>query len=76
MKCLACPEAELGFHPIPSPESHTRIKSPNKQSYFLKYARQLNIGAPIILVGGNRNVERLEEIVSQGHADYIAMSMT
>jgi 2,4-dienoyl-CoA reductase-like NADH-dependent reductase (Old Yellow Enzyme family) len=73
-ECLARPQSELGFRPAPSPESHTRIKSPGKQSYFLKYACQLEIPVPVILVGGNRDVERLEEILSQGHADFIAMS--
>lgn len=73
-ECLARPESELGFRPVPSPESHTRIKSADKQSYFLEFAKRLNIGVPVILVGGNRNVERLEEIISQGHADFIAMS--
>ena len=73
-ECLARPESELGFRPVPSPESHTRIRSIDKQSYFLEYARQLNIGVPVILVGGNRNVERLEEIINQGHADFISMS--
>jgi len=73
-ECLARPESELGFRPAPSPESHTCIKSPDKQSYFLAYASQIDIGIPVILVGGNRNVERLEEIVKQGQADFIAMS--
>ena len=73
-ECLARPESELGFRPVPSPESHTRIKSLDKQSYFLEYARRLNVGVPVILVGGNRNVERLEEIICQGHVDFIAMS--
>ena len=33
--CLARPEDELGFRPVPAPESHTRIRNPEKQSYFL-----------------------------------------
>lgn len=73
-ECLVRPEADLGFRPVPSPESHTRIKAPHKQSYFLPYAALLNLGLPVILVGGNRDVERLEEIVRQGEADFIALS--
>lgn len=73
-ECLARPEVELGFRPVPSPESHTRIKAPHKQSYFLPYAAGLNVDLPVILVGGNRDVERLEEIVHQGRADFIALS--
>jgi 2,4-dienoyl-CoA reductase-like NADH-dependent reductase (Old Yellow Enzyme family) len=72
--CLVRSEQELGFRPVPAPESHTRIRSPEKQSYFLKYAEKLDLGVPVILVGGNRNIERLEEIVSQGKVDFIALS--
>jgi 2,4-dienoyl-CoA reductase-like NADH-dependent reductase (Old Yellow Enzyme family) len=71
--CLARPEEALGFRPVPAPESHTRIHSPEKQSYFLRYAERLDLDVPVILVGGNRDVERLEEIVRRGAADYIAL---
>jgi 2,4-dienoyl-CoA reductase-like NADH-dependent reductase (Old Yellow Enzyme family) len=71
--CLVRSEDELGFRPVPSPESHTRIRKPEKQSYFLKYAQSLDINIPVILVGGNRNIERLETIVSQGRVDFIAL---
>jgi 2,4-dienoyl-CoA reductase-like NADH-dependent reductase (Old Yellow Enzyme family) len=71
--CLARPEAELGFRPVPAPESQTRIGRAEKQSYFLKYTEKLNLNIPVILVGGNRNVERLEEIVRQGKVDFIAL---
>jgi 2,4-dienoyl-CoA reductase-like NADH-dependent reductase (Old Yellow Enzyme family) len=71
--CLVRTEEELGFRPVPSPESHTRIKRPDEQSYFLEYAERLDLGIPIILVGGNRDVERLEETVRRGKVDFIAM---
>jgi 2,4-dienoyl-CoA reductase-like NADH-dependent reductase (Old Yellow Enzyme family) len=61
--CLVRTEEELGFRPVPAPESHTRIENPEKQSYFLSYAEKLNLDVPLILVGGNRDVERLEEII-------------
>ncbi|MFX1251688.1 MAG: NADH:flavin oxidoreductase [Promethearchaeota archaeon] len=73
-ECLVRSEQELGFRPVPAPESHTRIKNPEKQSYFLKYAENLDLDIPVILAGGNRDVERLEEIISQGKVDFIAMS--
>ncbi|MHA2494290.1 MAG: NADH:flavin oxidoreductase [Candidatus Hodarchaeales archaeon] len=73
-ECLFKSEEELGFRPVPAPESHTRIRNPEKQSYFLKYAEQLDLSIPVILVGGNRDVERLEEIVNQGKIDFIALS--
>lgn len=72
-ECLARPERELGFFPAPSPESHTRLKSPEKQSYFLPYAEAVKLTVPVILVGGNRDVERLEEIVQGGRVDLIAL---
>jgi 2,4-dienoyl-CoA reductase-like NADH-dependent reductase (Old Yellow Enzyme family) len=71
--CLVRSEEELGFRPVPSAESHTRIGRPEQQSYFLPYAERLELSIPVILVGGNRDVERLEEIVVQGKADFIAM---
>lgn len=73
-ECLFRSEKELGFRPVPAPESHTRIKKPEKQSYFLKYAEQLDLRIPIILVGGNRDIEKLEEIVNQGKVEFIALS--
>jgi 2,4-dienoyl-CoA reductase-like NADH-dependent reductase (Old Yellow Enzyme family) len=71
--CLARPEEALGFRPVPAPESHTRINRPEKQSYFLPYAERLDLSIPVILVGGNRNVDRLERILQQGRVDLIAL---
>ena len=71
--CLVRSEEALGFRPVPAPESHTRIRSPEKQSYFLPYAERLALGIPIILVGGNRDVERLEAIVQGGQVDFVSL---
>ncbi|MBN1887806.1 MAG: NADH:flavin oxidoreductase [Thermoflexales bacterium] len=71
--CLVRPEQELGFRPVPAPESHTHLGSVRRQSYFLQYAKQLDLPVPVILVGGNRDIERLEEIVQQGRVDFIAL---
>jgi 2,4-dienoyl-CoA reductase-like NADH-dependent reductase (Old Yellow Enzyme family) len=71
--CLLRPEKELGFRPVPSPEAHTRLGRPERQSYFLPYAARLDLDIPVILVGGNRDIERLEAIVRQGQADLIAL---
>jgi len=73
MDCLVRTEEELGFRPVPIAEAHTRIGSPEKQSYFLKYIEAVDLSVPVILVGGNRDIERLENIVQQEHADYIAL---
>jgi 2,4-dienoyl-CoA reductase-like NADH-dependent reductase (Old Yellow Enzyme family) len=71
--CLARSAEELGFRPVPAPESHTRIHRPDQQSYFLKFAERLDVDVPVILVGGNRDVERLERIVRRGAVDLIAL---
>lgn len=72
-ECLFRPEEELGFRPVPAPESHTRLRSPERQSYFLRYTEQLDLPIPVILVGGNRDVERLEAILQGGKVDFIAL---
>lgn len=71
--CLLRSEAELGFRPVPAPESHTHINSPEKQSYFLKYAETLKLDIPVILCGGNRDIERLEAIIQQNKVAFISM---
>jgi len=72
-ECLIRPEEELGFRPVPSPESHTHIKKAGQQSYYLEYARLLKLSVPIILVGGNRDVEKLEAVLKDGQVDFIAL---
>jgi 2,4-dienoyl-CoA reductase-like NADH-dependent reductase (Old Yellow Enzyme family) len=72
-ECLFRSEEELGFRPVPAPESHTRIRKPEQQSYFLPYAELLDLPIPIILVGGNRDIESLEAIVQGGKVDFIAL---
>lgn len=72
-ECLFHPEEELGFRPVPAPESHTRIQKPDRQSYFLKYAKQLDLPIPVILGGGNRDIEKLEAILRDGKVDFIAL---
>ncbi len=71
--CLLRSEEELGFRPVPSPEAHVRLQRPEQQSYFLPYAARLDVDVPLILVGGNRDVERLEGIVQGGTVDFVAM---
>ncbi|MFW9836637.1 MAG: NADH:flavin oxidoreductase [Candidatus Thorarchaeota archaeon] len=72
--CLLRSEHELGFRPVPAPESHTRINDPENQSYFLKFVQNLDVSVPIILVGGNRNVDLFEKIVAQEKVDFIALA--
>jgi 2,4-dienoyl-CoA reductase-like NADH-dependent reductase (Old Yellow Enzyme family) len=44
------------------------------ESYFLKYARKLRVKVPVILTGGNRNVDRLEQLLRAGPPDFVAMA--
>ena len=71
--CLVRPESELGFRPVPSPESHTHLERPEQESYFLPLVERLNLRIPRILVGGNRNIERLEQIIRSGKAELISL---
>ncbi len=52
-----------------------RINS-DAESYFLKYAAELaqEVEIPVILVGGNRNFDKLEAIVNDTKIEYISMS--
>jgi 2,4-dienoyl-CoA reductase-like NADH-dependent reductase (Old Yellow Enzyme family) len=72
--CLIRSEKELGFFPLPIPEARTRINSLDKQSYFVRYAEKLALDIPVIVVGGHRNIETMEEIMSRGKVDFFALS--
>lgn len=72
-ECLTKTEKELGFRPVPAPESHTGITSSSKQSYFVQYAEKLDVRIPVILVGGNRDIERMEQIARFSNVDFLAM---
>ena len=71
--CLVRTEEELGFRPMPGAESHTRINSVDKQSYFYPYTENLHLSIPIVLVGGNKDVEHLERLLKNGRVDFMAM---
>ena len=56
--------------------SRPGIHSADKEAYFREELRAFKkrISIPLILVGGNRSFEVSEQLVSEGAADYIAMS--
>jgi 2,4-dienoyl-CoA reductase-like NADH-dependent reductase (Old Yellow Enzyme family) len=72
--CLVSTENELGFAPVPIPESRTHIDEPDKQSYYYSYVRDLRLPIKLILVGGNRNIEQMESIIQEGHVDFLSLS--
>ncbi len=45
-----------------------------EQSYFLKYAQKLRLGVPVILTGGNRSLERLEQIAKAGTPAFFGLA--
>ena len=72
--CLNRTQEELGFYPLPIPESRTRIKSLEKQSYYVGSAEGLDLNIPVIVVGGHRHVESLEEIIQRGKINFLSLS--
>ena len=71
--CLVRSEEELGFIPVPIPEARTYINTPERQSYFLNYVKNLKLSVPILLVGGNRNIEHMENILHEGHVSFFSL---
>ncbi|MFZ5643741.1 MAG: NADH:flavin oxidoreductase [Bacillota bacterium] len=71
--CLTRSEEELGFFPIPIPESRTRINTPEKQSYYYDYVKNIDLDLPLILVGGHRNIERMEKLLKEGKVDFLSL---
>lgn len=72
--CLASSEEQLGFIPVPIPESRTRIDTSDKQSYYYDYIKNIKVDLPLILVGGNRNVELMEKLLHEGTIDFLSLS--
>jgi 2,4-dienoyl-CoA reductase-like NADH-dependent reductase (Old Yellow Enzyme family) len=52
------------------------IRRKDQEAYFAPYARRIReaVSVPVILVGGLRSVERMEEAISEGVADLVSMS--
>jgi len=67
---------ELGWAPYLLPEARVNVTRREDEAYFLTGARVLKrrTQTPVILVGGLRSVERIEEILEEGAADFVALS--
>ncbi len=72
-EAMSLSDEELGFPAVPSLEAHTKMDSTDRQSYFRKYIEGIKTNIPVILVGGNRNMELMEGIITKGTADLIAL---
>jgi 2,4-dienoyl-CoA reductase-like NADH-dependent reductase (Old Yellow Enzyme family) len=66
---------ELGWVPAMLPESRMSIRSKDKEAYYLAYAREIRkvIAAPLILVGGIRSLDVVENILAEGSVDFVAL---
>lgn len=71
--CLMRSEEELGFFPVPIPESRTKINTAEKQSYYYDYVKNIGLSLPLVLVGGHRNIERMENLLKEGKVDFLSL---
>ena len=69
-------EQELGWKPFPIPEARVGIDSRDKEAYFWNNAKEVRkvVDVPIILVGGIRSLDTIEEVLAEGSVDLCAMS--
>lgn len=67
---------ELGWEPLPIPESRVDIRKKAQEAYFWENAREIGkaVDVPLILVGGIRSLAKIEEILAEGTVDFCAMS--
>lgn len=56
--------------------SHMGIKAGKNEAYFLEAAQALTeiVSVPVVLVGGLRSIEKIEEILSGGKIEYVSLS--
>jgi 2,4-dienoyl-CoA reductase-like NADH-dependent reductase (Old Yellow Enzyme family) len=74
---IACEIEKTGVNAIDISGTNpirTGIESVEKQSYFLPYAEHLNLKIPVILTGGNRSVESLEQIAEKGKVQFFGFA--
>ena len=69
------PVEQLGWQPGVLVEAREGIDSKDKEAYHLPYAREIKkvISVPLILVGGMRSLDLMEEVLEGKIADFIAM---
>jgi 2,4-dienoyl-CoA reductase-like NADH-dependent reductase (Old Yellow Enzyme family) len=69
-------EEELGWKPVPIPEARIGIKGKKQEAYFWSNAREIGkqLDITLILVGGIRSIDKIEEILEEGTIDFCAMA--
>ena len=67
---------DLGWYPAMNPESRLNINSKDKEAYHKVYAKEIKseIKIPLILVGGMRSLDVIDNILTEGIADFISLS--
>lgn len=50
------------------------VDDPTEQSYHAKYAKAINVEVPIILTGGNKDIDILERLFSPGSIDFFGLA--
>lgn len=67
---------QLSWRPVILPESRTGIKTIDQEAYFLPGAKALKekTDIPIILVGGLKTFDKIEEILESGSVDFVSLS--
>ncbi|MGL5965453.1 MAG: NADH:flavin oxidoreductase, partial [Fusobacteriaceae bacterium] len=52
------------------------IKNENDESYFYEQAKQIakSLSAPIVLVGGHKNIEKMESIINNSKIEFLSLS--
>jgi 2,4-dienoyl-CoA reductase-like NADH-dependent reductase (Old Yellow Enzyme family) len=69
-------EVSGGHREIRGVMSRPNVDTPEQEAYFAEAARAVKTatGAPVILVGGLRSLSVMEQVVSSGTADLVALS--
>ena len=56
-------------------EFRTKIDRPDREAYFREWCKNIKhqVNVPVMMVGGLRTFELMEEIIQNGEADYISL---
>jgi len=67
---------DLGWQPAMIPESRLNINTREKEAYHRTYAKEIKklIDKPIILVGGIKSLDVIEELLTRGITDFVSLS--
>ncbi|MBA7535399.1 hypothetical protein ES705_27652 [subsurface metagenome] len=67
---------DLGWQPAMIPESRLNINTREKEAYHRTYAREIKklIDKPLILVGGIKSLDVIEELLTRGITDFVSLS--